>query len=175
MPTTPLFGFPYPAAVGVPPNVPYWQQQLAEAAETKIADVASRLTTWLNGDSSDGSYNVAVSSASYVLLTSQSLVVPAAAGRQIDVEWSAPMVSCPAGAGVHFQMRVGGTVLDGAGFWGGTGAIAAPARLHGTIAGDVGTTTVQVYVKKTGGGSNPTIQAIDGVTISPLKFRYRIL
>lgn len=38
MPETPLYGLPYPPAVGVAPDVPYYLQQLAEAVEAVLSD-----------------------------------------------------------------------------------------------------------------------------------------
>lgn len=48
MPETPN-GLPYPPGTGVPPDVPYWMQQLAEALDPSVADTNWQSLTWGSG------------------------------------------------------------------------------------------------------------------------------
>lgn len=168
MPETPIYDLPYPSTVGVAPDVPYWMQQAMEAVEARLA--AQRWTDLLV---SATSYNFAVVGAARQTITSGAYTVPAVpAGRQLQVQFSAPLVNLQATTGLRLYLRLQGTDRDGAYFSNSDStAFGVPARLEAVHAGTGADVLVQVDALREGTG-NPEVRASD---VAPVRLRYRIV
>lgn len=99
MPNTPEMGFPYPPGTGVPPNVPYWMQQLAASIELKMprGRLARGIRTAQAGPVAAG--------AGWVDVASLSASVTIATARELDVFVFAQATSDQAGTSVGIRVR----------------------------------------------------------------------
>jgi hypothetical protein len=165
MPTSPR-GIVYPDSSG---HTRIWDH-LHDMATSIDAALPGQ---WVNDLESAVGYNMSVTAtaAGTLITTGGPYNVTVPTGRELEVEFRAPLQDTPAGTGIVTLLLIGGVVKDGCyQSNSGAAAYAGPANLHGVVIGTGAAVAIRVEAYKVGGGT-PSIQ---GAGIAPVRIRHRI-